>query len=90
MTHKNVCVKFKVDIRYQVDLFLNNFFSLEEIRNTKDSENGGSNAISAGRGSRTNFESASRIKIAPLDITGPFGLKPMCNGCDETERKRKR
>lgn len=38
--------------------------------------------IIAGRGLRTDFESASRIKIAPstpFPITGSFGLKPMCN-----------
>lgn len=37
--------------------------------------------IIAGGGLRTDFESASRIKIALplLGITGSFGLKPMCN-----------
>lgn len=40
--------------------------------------------IIAGEDLRTDFESASRIKIAPR-ITGPFGLKPMCN---DVETKR--
>lgn len=91
-TEMYVCsVKFKVDkaISDIKLIYLWTIFSLEEIRNTKDSENGGSNAISAGRDSRTDFESASRIKIAPLDIMGPFGLKPMCNDMPR-QRERER